>query len=87
MPDAKPIVVDGRSLVVTAKPSAKGKGGGGGSTSFSFLFCDTTDIDPVEAIQDKLAENSRKYPVDLARGSAKKYTNLPSRTDGDPQET
>ena len=34
------------------------------------------DIDPLTEAQRKLAENERKYPVDKARGTAKKYTEL-----------
>ena len=33
-------------------------------------------IDPLEAAQAKLLLNARKYPVDLARGSNKKYDEL-----------
>jgi len=34
------------------------------------------DIDLVQAASDKLEINARKYPVDKARGRARKYTNL-----------
>jgi len=37
---------------------------------------DTLGIDPVAAAGRKLVENARKYPVDKARGSSKKYTRL-----------
>jgi dCTP diphosphatase len=30
-------------------------------------------IDPFEAAEQKLAENAKKYPIDKARGNAKKY--------------
>lgn len=33
-------------------------------------------IDPIAAAQAKLAVNAQKYPVDLARGSSKKYDEL-----------
>jgi hypothetical protein len=33
-------------------------------------------IDAVEAMARKLEANARKYPVDKARGSAAKYTEL-----------
>jgi NTP pyrophosphatase (non-canonical NTP hydrolase) len=33
-------------------------------------------IDPIAAAQAKLALNAQKYPVDLARGSSKKYDEL-----------
>ncbi|WP_019624754.1 nucleotide pyrophosphohydrolase [Thioalkalivibrio thiocyanoxidans] len=34
------------------------------------------DIDLVQAANDKLETNAKKYPVDKARGLARKYTNL-----------
>lgn len=37
-------------------------------------LADKLDIDLVAAAQDKLALNARKYPVDKARGSSKKYS-------------
>jgi len=39
-------------------------------------FADNLDIDLVEAIHRKIARNREKYPVEKARGSAKKYTEL-----------
>ncbi len=33
-------------------------------------------IDPIEAAEAKLKINAQKYPVDLARGSSKKYDEL-----------
>ena len=39
-------------------------------------LADTLGIDPLAEAQRKLAENERRYPVDKARGSAKKYTEL-----------
>jgi NTP pyrophosphatase (non-canonical NTP hydrolase) len=43
---------------------------------FGLLLCDATGIDPAQAIQEKLVENERKYPVVLARNNATKYTKL-----------
>ena len=40
-------------------------------------LADATGIDLVVAAEAKLAENARKYPVNRARGSAKKYDQLP----------
>lgn len=37
-------------------------------------LADRLDIDMVEAVARKLAVNESKYPKDLVRGSAKKYT-------------
>lgn len=43
---------------------------------FCLLLCHDIDIDPIEVIERKLEENARKYPVELARGNAAKYTKL-----------
>jgi hypothetical protein len=37
---------------------------------------DVIGVDLIEAAHKKLVENGRKYPVDLARGNAKKYDTL-----------
>ena len=37
---------------------------------------DRLDIDPLEAAREKLAANEAKYPVEKARGTARKYTEL-----------
>lgn len=39
-------------------------------------FADAVGLDLVEAARAKLAENARKYPVERARGSARKYDEL-----------
>ena len=36
------------------------------------LLCDRIGLDPIEAMQDKLAANRRKYPVETSRGRAEK---------------
>ncbi len=43
---------------------------------FGLLFCDAAGIDPGGAIQEKLIQNGQKYPADLARNNAAKYTEL-----------
>lgn len=43
---------------------------------FSMLFAHETKIDIEKAILDKISQNEVRYPVDKARGSAKKYTEL-----------
>ena len=43
---------------------------------FALLLADRLDVDVAKAITDKLAANERKYPVALARGNARKYTQL-----------
>ena len=39
-------------------------------------FADRLGIDPLDAAYKKLEINRQKYPVEKARGSAKKYTDL-----------
>jgi dCTP diphosphatase len=43
---------------------------------FALLFCHVARIDPVAAIEAKLQVNHQRYPVDRARGSAVKHTDL-----------
>jgi len=43
---------------------------------FALLLADRLDIDVAKAIAEKLAANELKYPVALARGNARKYTEL-----------
>ena len=44
--------------------------------TFVYLLrlCDELDIDPIKAANDKMLKNADKYPVEKARGNAKKYT-------------
>ena len=39
-------------------------------------LADKLGIDPVAAAERKMVANARKYPVEKARGTAKKYTEL-----------
>jgi NTP pyrophosphatase (non-canonical NTP hydrolase) len=41
---------------------------------YALLFCESVGIDPEAAIRIKLEENAEEYPVEKARGSAKKYS-------------
>jgi NTP pyrophosphatase (non-canonical NTP hydrolase) len=43
---------------------------------FAMLLADRLGIDLAEAVTVKLAANERKYPIALARGNARKYTEL-----------
>jgi NTP pyrophosphatase (non-canonical NTP hydrolase) len=43
---------------------------------FAMLLGDRLGIDLAEAVTAKLAANEQKYPVRLARGNARKYTDL-----------
>lgn len=39
-------------------------------------LADKLDVDLVQAAREKLAENAAKYPVEKAKGSSRKYTDL-----------
>ena len=39
-------------------------------------LADKLGIDPLEAAKDKIEKNKKKYPVEKAKGSAKKYNEL-----------
>lgn len=39
-------------------------------------FCNECNIDLSSALENKLQKNAQKYPVEKAKGSAKKYTEL-----------
>ena len=41
---------------------------------FLVRLSDRLDIDLLEAAEQKLAENAKKYPADRVRGNAKKYS-------------
>lgn len=43
---------------------------------YLFELADTMGIDLKEAVLNKLEKNERRYPVEKARGNAKKYTEL-----------
>lgn len=43
---------------------------------YLFELSDNLGIDLKKAIQDKLEKNAKKYPVEKAKGSAKKYNQL-----------
>lgn len=43
---------------------------------YALLFCDAIDAHPGTVIQKKLTENEERYPADLTRGRAEKYTEL-----------
>ena len=42
----------------------------------ALLFADELDINPVEAVEDKLKKIDKKYPVEKAKGKHAKYTEL-----------
>lgn len=43
---------------------------------YALEFANITGLDVAAAIEAKLAQNAAKYPVEKARGNAKKYTEL-----------
>ena len=61
-------------------PSAEAKSAASDEIADVLLYlvrlADGLGIDPVDAARRKLVANARKYPVDKARGIAKKYTEL-----------
>lgn len=50
--------------------------------TYCYLLADALDRYPEDLIREKLAVTKRKYPVDLAKGSAAKYTELGHREAG-----
>lgn len=44
--------------------------------NYAFLIAHRYDLDVKQIILDKMAKNAEKYPVEKAKGSAKKYTEL-----------
>ena len=43
---------------------------------YCLYLADATGLDPIEIMEQKLAVNRAKYPVDASRGNARKYTQL-----------
>jgi len=44
--------------------------------NYAILIADRYDLDVKQIVLDKLARNAEKYPVEKARGTAKKYNEL-----------
>jgi NTP pyrophosphatase (non-canonical NTP hydrolase) len=44
--------------------------------AFAFLLAEKYGFDVKEIVLEKIKKNAEKYPVDKARGTAKKYTDL-----------
>ena len=44
--------------------------------SFAFLLADKNGLDVKQIVLDKIKQNNEKYPVDKAKGTAKKYNEL-----------
>jgi NTP pyrophosphatase (non-canonical NTP hydrolase) len=43
---------------------------------YTIRLADKLDVDLIEAATQKIARNAEKYPIEKARGTAKKYTEL-----------
>ena len=43
---------------------------------FALLLCEAAEVDPEQAVLQKIQENHDKYPVALSRGNATKYDKL-----------
>lgn len=44
--------------------------------NYSLLLASKYDLDVYQIVMDKLRRNAEKYPIDKARGTAKKYNEL-----------
>lgn len=44
--------------------------------AFALLLADAYDFDVEQIIMEKIGKNEEKYPVEKARGTARKYTEL-----------
>lgn len=44
--------------------------------NYAFLLAEKYSFDVSEIVMEKLNQNSEKYPVEKAKGTAKKYTDL-----------
>lgn len=44
--------------------------------NYCLQLCDVLDMDPEEIIRAKMVKNAQKYPVEKAKGSRLKYTDL-----------
>jgi NTP pyrophosphatase (non-canonical NTP hydrolase) len=44
--------------------------------AYAFLLADSYGLDISEIVLEKIRKNELKYPVDKAKGTAKKYTDL-----------
>lgn len=44
--------------------------------AYALLLCEKFDLDPEQIVLDKVKLNELKYPVEKAKGSAKKYNEL-----------
>ena len=64
---------DSESLELGAEKRAKVQEEIGDVFIYLVRLSDTLGVDPLLAARQKLEQNKKKYPVDVVRGSAKKY--------------
>lgn len=48
-------------------------------SAYLFRLADVLQVDLAEALRSKIMKNAVKYPAELSRGSATKYSDLPGR--------
>lgn len=44
--------------------------------SFTLLLCEKLNLNPIEIVNAKIEKNNEKYPIEKAKGTATKYTEL-----------
>jgi len=44
--------------------------------SFSFLLAEKHSLNPFDIVSEKIKKNGEKYPIEKAKGNARKYTDL-----------
>lgn len=44
--------------------------------NYCLIMASVLDVDILEAVNEKIDKNAEKYPVETARASSKKYTEL-----------
>ena len=69
-------LTDAQSQALTAEKKREVAAEAADVFLYLLQLCDKLNIDLMDAAQRKLLTNAEKYPVDKARGSAKKYTDL-----------
>jgi NTP pyrophosphatase (non-canonical NTP hydrolase) len=43
---------------------------------YALRLCSKLGIDPIKSTEEKIQQNEQKYPIELAKGNAKKYSEL-----------
>jgi NTP pyrophosphatase (non-canonical NTP hydrolase) len=63
-----------QSRNLTADKLSRVKDEIGDVLNYTLRLCSRLNIDPIAAVTDKIEMNRKKYPVELAKGCMKKYT-------------